>query len=76
MRLSRTAINETAGIVETRLTAARAELARTRKKDPLYKYILERIEKLEQNAAAIRALEGVDLPESKRDAWKKKLGKG
>jgi len=68
-------INEVNGWVSKRLSAARDELSRTDKDDPLYEYLLERIAYLEKFIDARSKLIGKKLPESKRNAWLKKLDK-
>lgn len=62
--------------VAGRLTNTRYQLKKTKKDDPLYDYLVERIAYYENFIEARNKLIGKKLPESKRDKWKKKLNKG
>jgi hypothetical protein len=51
-------------------------MKRTPKGTPEYEYLEERVKYLQSFIDARNSMIGKKLPESKRDAWKKKLGKG
>ena len=69
-------INEINGWVSGRLTSCKDEMKRTPKGTPEYEYLEERVTYLQSFIDARNSMIGKKLPESKRDAWKKKLGKG
>jgi len=68
-------INEVNSWVAGRLTNARNELKRTDPEHPNYDYLLERIAYYEKFIDARNKIIGKKLPESKRNAWMKKLDK-
>lgn len=62
--------------VNKRKTNAEYQLKQTDPSDPLYQYLLDRIAYYEKYVEARTSLIGKKLPESKRNAWRKKLNKG
>ena len=61
--------------VSGRLTNVKNEMRRTKKGTPEYEYLIEREEYLQKFIDVRNSMIGKKLPESKRDAWKKKLDK-
>ena len=68
-------INEINGWVSGRLTNVLDEMKRTPKGTPEYEYLEGRVEYLQKFIDARNSLIGKKLPESKRNAWLKKLDK-
>lgn len=62
--------------VNKRKTNAEYQLKQTDPSDPLYQYLLDRIAYYEKYVEARTSIIGKKLPESKRNAWRKKLNKG
>lgn len=58
--------------VNKRKTNALYQLKQTDPADPMYKYLLERIEYFDKYIDARNSLIGKKLPTSKRDEWKNK----
>ena len=68
-------IHEINGWVSGRLTNVLDEMKRTPKGTPEYEYLEGRVEYLQKFIDARNSLIGKKLPESKRNAWLKKLDK-
>jgi hypothetical protein len=68
-------INEINSWVSGRLTNVLDEMKRTPKGTPEYEYLEGRVEYLQKFIDARNSLIGKKLPESKRNAWLKKLDK-